>query len=81
MVPANPWSHASFRKDVPEAFQSCFDTAKRKIAKNAPDPAKEILVYKTKPWRRAIWFEQSRTKYKTYDGPKGTYGEHIQIMV
>ena len=51
-VPANPMSHAKFRKNVPEAFKSCFGAAKRKIAKNAAHPLKTIWIYKTKtyPW-------------------------------
>ena len=47
-VPANPRSHANFRKNVPEAFKSCFDTANRKIAKHAGYPAKKYGFTKQK---------------------------------
>ena len=48
MVPANPRSHANFRKHVLEAFKSCFDTAKSKISKNVADPAKNYGFTKQK---------------------------------
>ena len=34
-VPANPRSHANFRKNVPEGFKSLFDTASLKISTRA----------------------------------------------
>ena len=37
-----------FRKNVPEAFKLCFDIAKRKISKNAADPAKQYGFTKQK---------------------------------
>ena len=37
-----------FERNVPEAFKSCFDTAKRKIAKNAAHPAKKYGFTKQK---------------------------------
>ena len=37
-----------FEKNVPEAFKSCFDTAKRKIAKNVAHPAKNYGFTKQK---------------------------------
>ena len=35
-----------FRKNVPEGFKSCFDSAKRKSSKNAADPAKNYGFWK-----------------------------------
>ena len=47
-VPANPNSHASFRKNVPDAFKTYFDTAKSKISQNAGIPAKNYGFTKQK---------------------------------
>ena len=37
-----------FEKYIPEAFKSCFYSAKRKIAKNAAHPAKKDGITKQK---------------------------------
>ena len=50
-VPANQRSQDFFRKNDPDGFKTCFDTAKSKISKNAAIPAKKYGFTKQKPIR------------------------------
>ena len=83
---ANPRSHAIFRKNVLETFKSCFDIAKRKIAKNVAHPTKKKVVQNknisvvTKHWKYRIWVPMSYRQQAAITCGRGARGQLSEIL-